>query len=183
MTIRIVNSLTKKKEELVPCDGKIIRMYSCGVTVYDRCHIGHARSLYIFDVIRRYLKFRNYDVKFVRNITDVDDKIINRARETKKSFENVVAENIAAYQEDLKSFGILPADVEPRATENIPEMIKDIEGLIQKGFAYVANGDVYYDVRKFKDYGKLSGQSVDKMIEAVRIEQDDKKKDPLDFAL
>ena len=183
MTIRIVNSLTKKKEELVPRDDKTIRMYSCGVTVYDRCHIGHARSLYIFDVIRRYLKFRGYDVKFVRNITDVDDKIINRARETKKSFEKVVSENIAAYQADLKSLGIPPADVEPRATENIPEMIKDIENLIQKGFAYAANGDVYYDVRKFKDYGKLSGQSVDKMMEAVRIEQDDKKKDPLDFAL
>src|SRR3989338_5761531 len=190
MTIRIVNSLTRKKEELVPAsppggprDGKIIRMYSCGVTVYDRCHIGHARSLYVFDVIRRYLKFRGYDVKFVRNITDVDDKIINRARETGKRFEEVVTENIAAYQADLKSLGILPADVEPRATENIPEMIKDIQGLIQKGFAYTADGDVYYDVRKFKEYGRLSGQSVDKMMEAVRIEPDDKKKDPLDFAL
>ena len=190
MTIRIVNSLTRKKEELVPasppggpCGGKTIRMYSCGVTVYDRCHIGHARSLYVFDVIRRYLKFRGYDVKFVRNITDVDDKIINRARETGKRFEEVVTENIAAYQADLKSLGILPADVEPRATENIPEMIKDIQGLIQKGFAYTADGDVYYDVRKFKEYGRLSGQSVDKMMEAVRIEPDDKKKDPLDFAL
>ena len=183
MTIRIVNSLTKKKEELVPRDGKTIRMYSCGVTVYDRCHIGHARSLYIFEVIRRYLKYRGYDVKFVRNITDVDDKIINKARETGKKFEDVVQENIAAYHADLKSLGIPPADAEPRATENIAEMIKAIEGLIQKGFAYTADGDVYYDVRKFGDYGKLSGQSVDKMMEAVRIEQDEKKKDPLDFAL
>ncbi len=183
MTIRIFNSLTGKKEELVPCDGKTVRMYSCGVTVYDRCHIGHARSLYIFDVIRRYLKFRGYDVKFVRNITDVDDKIINKARETGKRFEEVVAENIGAYQTDLKSLGIPPADVEPRATENIPEMINDIQGLIQKGFAYETDGDVYYDVRKFKEYGRLSGQSVDKMVEAVRIEQDEKKKDPLDFAL
>src|SRR3989344_5928306 len=111
MTIRIINSLTRKKEDLVPCDGKTLRMYSCGVTVYDRCHIGHARSLYIFEVIRRYLKFRGYDVRFARNITDVDDKIINKARETKKSFADVVAENIAAYQADLKSLGIPPADV------------------------------------------------------------------------
>src|SRR3989344_7446655 len=183
MTFRIVNSLTRKKEEFVPRDGKTVRMYSCGVTVYDRCHIGHARSLYVFDVIRRYLKFRGYDVKFVRNITDVDDKIINKARETGQRFKEVAAENIAAYQADLKRLGIPPADVEPRATENIPEMIKDIEGLIQGGFAYVTSGDVYYDVRKFKDYGRLSGQSVDKMMEAVRIEPDEKKKDPLDFAL
>ncbi|MBI5415473.1 MAG: cysteine--tRNA ligase, partial [Candidatus Omnitrophica bacterium] len=163
--------------------GKTIRMYSCGVTVYDRCHIGHARSLYVFDVIRRYLKYRGYDVKFVRNITDVDDKIINRARETKKSFEDVVRENIAAYYEDLKGLGVERADVEPRATENIPEMVAAIEGLIRKGFAYEAGGDVYYDVRKFGGYGRLSGQSVDRMLEAVRIEADEKKKDPLDFAL
>lgn len=183
MTIRIVNSLTKKKEELIPLEGKTLRIYSCGVTVYDRCHIGHARSLYVFDVLRRYLAYRGYDVKFVRNITDVDDKIINKARETGKKFEDVVAENIDAYHADLKSLGIGRADVEPRATENIPEMITAIEALIQKGFAYVTQGGVYYDVRKFKEYGRLSGQSVDKMMEAVRIDPDEKKKDPLDFAL
>ncbi len=156
MPIYIHNSLTKKKEELTPLDGKTIKMYSCGVTVYDKCHIGHARSLYIFDVIRRYLKYRKYDVRFVRNITDVDDKIINKGKELNKSFDEVVSENIASYE---------------------------LEGLIEKGFAYEADGDVYYSVRKFKAYGKLSGQSVDQMIEATRIEQDPKKRDSLDFAL
>jgi cysteinyl-tRNA synthetase len=160
-----------------------LRMYCCGVTVYDQCHIGHARSLYVFDCVRRYLKYRGYDVKFVRNITDVDDKIIAKAKETGRTFEAVVRENIEAYHKDLHDLGIERADVEPRATENIPEMIAAIQGLIQKGFAYEVDGDVYYDVRKFNAYGRLSGQSIDKMEEAVRIEPDAKKKDPLDFAL
>ena len=183
MAVCIFNSLTKKKEELISQDGKTIRMYVCGVTVYDQCHIGHARSLYVFDIIRRYLKYRGYEVHFVRNITDVDDKIINKAKESGKTFEDVVKENIEAYDRDLEALAIGKADAEPRATANIPEMITAIQGLIQKGFAYAADGDVYYDVRKFKEYGKLSGQSIDKMEEAVRIEPDAKKKDPLDFAL
>lgn len=183
MAVCIFNSLTKEKEELIPRDGKTIRMYACGVTVYDKCHIGHARSLYVFDIIRRYLKYRGYETHFVRNITDVDDKIINRAKESGKTFEDVVRENIEAYDRDLEALAIGKADAEPRATANIPEMITAIQGLIQKGFAYAADGDVYYDVRKFKEYGKLSGQSIDKMEEAVRIEADAKKKDPLDFAL
>ena len=158
-------------------------MYTCGVTVYDQCHIGHARSLYIFDVIRRYLKFRGYDVQFVRNITDVDDKIINKAIELKKTSQQVSEEQIAKYYEDLKLLGVAPGDVEPKATENIPEMIAHIQGLIDKGMAYAVDGDVYFNVRKFPGYGKLSGQSIDKMLEAVRIEKGDKKKDPLDFAL
>ena len=183
MAVCIFNSLTKKKEELISQDGKTIRMYVCGVTVYDQCHIGHARSLYVFDIIRRYLKYRGYEVHFVRNITDVDDKIINKAKESGKTFEDVVKENIEAYDRDLEALAIGKADAEPRATANIPEMITAIQGLIQKGFAYAADGDVYYDVRKFKEYGKLSGQSIDKMEEAVRIEPDAKKKDHLDFAL
>ncbi|HOD11780.1 MAG TPA: cysteine--tRNA ligase [Candidatus Omnitrophota bacterium] len=183
MHIQIHNSLSNKKEILVPIQDKRVSMYACGVTVYDRCHIGHARSLYIFDVIRRYLMFRGYNVRFIRNITDIDDKIINRAQELKKDWRIVVDDNIQAYREDLRALGILDADAEPRATENIPEMIKHIEGLIEKGFAYPQDGDVYFSVRQFKDYGKLSGQSIEKMQEAVRIEKDDKKKDPLDFAL
>ena len=183
MTIFIHNSLTKKKEELVPLDGKTVKMYSCGVTVYDKCHIGHARSLYIFDVIRRYLKHRGYNVHFVRNITDVDDKIINKAKELNKSFDDVVRENIEAYERDLENLGVDKADVEPRATQYIPKIIAFIEELIKKGFAYESDGDVYYSVRKFEGYGKLSGQSVDQMIEATRIEQDPKKRDSLDFAL
>ncbi len=183
MSIHIFNSLTKQKEELVPLNGKTIKIYSCGVTVYDRCHIGHARSLYVFDTIKRYLKFRGYDVQFVRNITDVDDKIINKAKELNKSSDMVAKENIEAYQQDLKSLGIDEADCEPRATDNIKEIIDAITTLIQKGFAYAVEGDVYYNVRKFPEYGKLSGQSVDKMLEGVRIDQNDKKHDPLDFAL
>ncbi|HPN88827.1 MAG TPA: cysteine--tRNA ligase, partial [Candidatus Omnitrophota bacterium] len=152
-------------------------------TVYDKCHIGHARSLYIFDVIKRYLQYRGYNVTLIRNITDVDDKIIYKAKELNKSFEDVVKENIDLYHEDLEKLGVSVADVEPRATENIQEMISHIEGLIDKGYAYESEGDVYFSVRQFKDYGKLSGQSVDKMLEAVRIDKDEKKKDPLDFAL
>ena len=183
MSIRIFNSLTRQKEEFIPLNGKTVKMYTCGVTVYDQCHIGHARSLYIFDVIRRYLKFHGYDVTFVRNITDVDDKIIQKAIESKKTSQQVSEEQIAKYYEDLKLLGVNPGDVEPKATDNIPEMIAHIQGLIANGMAYPVDGDVYFNVRKFPGYGKLSGQSIDKMLEAVRIEKGDKKKDPLDFAL
>jgi len=183
MEIQIHNSLSNKKQVLKPLKAKTINMYSCGVTVYDRCHIGHARSLYVFDVIRRYLKYRGYQVFFIRNITDIDDKIINRAQELKKDWREVVDENIKAYKNDLRSLGILDADEEPRATEHIPDIIKHIEGLIAKGYAYPQDGDVYFSVRQFEGYGKLSGQSIEKMQEAVRIEKGDKKKDPLDFAL
>ncbi len=183
MTIHVFNTLTKKKEEFVPWEGKTVKMYSCGVTVYDQCHIGHARSLYVFDLMRRYLKSRGFQVRFVRNITDVDDKIINRAKELKKDWAEVVAENIASYYQDMQDLGIERADIEPRATENIAEMIRLIERLLKKGAAYVKNGDVYFAVRQFPAYGRLSGQGIDKMREAVRIEPDEKKEDPLDFAL
>lgn len=183
MAVQIYNSLTKKKEEFVPIHGNTVKMYTCGVTVYDQCHIGHARSLYVFDVIRRYLQFRGFKVEFVRNITDVDDKIIQKAIELKKTSKDVSEEQIRLYYEDMKALGVSQADIEPKATENIPEMIAHIQGLIDKGFAYVSKGDVYFNVRQFADYGKLSGQSIDKMMEAVRIEKDSDKKDPLDFAL
>jgi len=184
MPIQVYNSLSGKKEVFTPIVGKDVRMYTCGITVYDRSHIGHARSLYVFDVIRRYLKFSGYNVIFVRNITDIDDKIINRALETKRTAHDVSEEQIHFYYEDLKSLGVLAGDVEPKATDNIPEMVAHIQGLIDKGFAYfIAGGDVYFDVRAFKDYGKLSGQSIDRMHEAVRIEKDSQKKDPLDFVL
>jgi len=183
MSIQIHNSLSGKKEEFIPIKDKEVRMYTCGITVYDRSHIGHVRSLYVFDVIRAFLKFSGYNVIFVRNITDIDDKIIDRANETKRSASDVSEEQIRFYYEDLKALGITPGDVEPKATEDIPDMITHIQGLIEKGFAYPMAGDVYFDVRAFKDYGKLSGQSIEKMHEAVRIEKNSQKKDPLDFVL
>ena len=182
--ISLYNSLSGKKEEFIPLSGNDVRMYTCGITVYDRSHIGHARSLYVFNVIRSYLKFRGFNVTFVRNITDIDDKIIDRANETGRSAHDVSEEQIKFYYEDLKALGIPPGDVEPKATDNIPDMITHIQGLISKGFAYsIKGGDVYFDVRAFKDYGKLSGQSIDKMHEAVRIEKDSQKRDGLDFVL
>ncbi len=183
MPLFIYNSLSKKKEEFVPLQGKTVKMYTCGVTVYDRCHIGHGRSLYVFDVVRRYLKCRGYDLQFVRNITDVDDKIIARAQETGRSSKDLSEEQIRLYHEDLKRLDVAPADVEPRATDDIADMVTHIQALIDKGYAYASDADVYFDVRAFKDYGKLSGQGIDQMQEAVRIDKDSRKKDPLDFAL
>src|SRR3989338_6258335 len=182
MPIFIYNSLTRKKEEFSPLNKSKVNIYTCGVTVYDESHIGHGRSLYIFDLIRRLLSYR-FKVRFVRNITDIDDKIINRANELKTGWKELVEKYIARYYEDLKALEISKADFEPRATENIPEMITYIKGLIDKGFAYEAGGDVYFNVRKFPDYGRLSGQSIDQMATGVRIEPSELKKDPLDFAL
>jgi cysteinyl-tRNA synthetase len=183
MPIYIYNSLTRKKEELIPLKPPKVNIYTCGVTVYDESHIGHARSLYVFDVIRRYLKYREFKVNFVRNITDIDDKIINRAHEIKKDWKDLTAKYIDMYYEDLAKLGIAKGDFEPRATENIPDMIRFIEGLIDKGYAYVTDTGVYFNVRKSKDYGKLSGQGIDQMLKGVRKEPDETKEDPLDFAL
>ena len=183
MPIYIYNSLSRKKEEFIPLKPPQVNIYTCGVTVYDESHIGHARSLYIFDVIRRYLKYRGFNVKFVRNITDIDDKIINRANELKVDWQQLVKKYIERYYKDLEDLGIQRGDYEPRATENIPDMIKCIEGLINKGFAYVTESGVYFNVRKFKDYGQLSGQGIDQMQSGCRIESDETKQDPLDFAL
>ena len=181
--IKIYNSLTRKKEEFNSVDGKTVNMYTCGVTVYDDCHIGHARSLYSFDVIRKYLGHKGFKVNFIRNITDVDDKIINRAKELSIEPQELANKYIDSYYEDLDALGVSRADAEPKATENIAEMIKYIEGLIEKGYAYPAENGVYFSVRKFRSYGKLSNQSIDQILEGVRIESDENKKDPLDFAL
>ncbi len=183
MPILIYNSLTRKKEEFTPINPPRVNIYTCGVTVYDACHIGHARSLFVFDVIRRYLEYRGYKVNFARNITDIDDKIINRANELKKDWQELVKEYIVSYYQDLEALGVKRGDFEPRATENISEMIKYISVLIEKSFAYNSGGDVYFNVRKFPEYGKLSGQSIDSMLKGVRIEASELKKDPLDFAL
>jgi len=189
--IKIYNTLTKQKEEFKPKKSGTVKMYACGVTVYDNCHIGHGRSLYIFEVIRRYLTFRGFAVSFVRNITDVDDKIIDKARQLSKTenislkvaFDNIRRRYIESYYDDLKNLDIPPADIEPKATDNIARMQEHIKGLIEKGFAYEKDGNVYFSVRKFPEYGKLSGKKIDDLISSVRIEPDPLKKDPLDFSL
>ena len=197
MPIFITNSLTRRKEEFVPIEHGNVRMYVCGVTVYDECHVGHARGAIVFDVVRRYLQFRGYNVTMVRNVTDVDDKIIAKAdeelkkkgtnKENSNAFKSAVKEvaerYLASYYEDMKALGVKKADIEPKATEHISDMISIISKLIETGYAYEAEGDVYFHVRKFPDYGRLSNQTLDEMMAGARIEPTEKKKDPLDFAL
>jgi len=184
--MRIYNSLARKKQEIKE---KTIGMYVCGPTVYDEPHIGHARSAYVFDVIVRYFRYRGFKVKFVRNITDIDDKIINRARseagkgDLKEAARNIALKYIKSYHEDMKLLGLISPDKEPKATETIPDMIRFVKDLIDRGFAYESSGNVYFEVKKFKEYGALSGQSLDEMEEGVRVSLDKNKKDPLDFAL
>ncbi|OGJ52122.1 cysteine--tRNA ligase, partial [Candidatus Peregrinibacteria bacterium RIFOXYB2_FULL_32_7] len=160
-----------------------VRMYVCGVTVYDLCHIGHARAAIVFDIIYRYLKYLGYKVTYVRNFTDVDDKIIKRANEEKVSSEEIAERYIKEFYTDMNALSIEIPDCEPKATVHIPEMIEMIKKLIEKGYAYQANGDVFYSVRKFTEYGSLSGKNTDELLSGARVEIDEKKKDPLDFAL
>lgn len=182
--LQIYNSLTRKKEPFTPLDGNRVRMYVCGMTVYDYCHIGHARTVTAFDVVARYLRARGYDLTYVRNITDVDDKIIRRAAEKGEDFVALTGHMIAAMQEDFQRLGNLPPDHEPKATEFVPGMVEMIKQLIEKGFAYApGNGDVYYRVHKFADYGKLSGKVLEELEAGARIEVEEKKEDPLDFVL
>jgi len=181
--IRLYNTLTGKKEEFVPLVPGKLTMYACGVTVYDYSHLGHARGAVIFDLVQRYFRRKGFDVKYVRNFTDVDDKIINRAREEGISAADVARKYIDAYQEDMKRLGVGRADVEPKATEHIREMIDVIKGLMDKGHAYVVDGDVYFRVASFKGYGKLSKRNLEDLKAGARVEVDERKQDPLDFAL
>lgn len=182
--IQIYNSLTRQKEAFVPLQENHINMYVCGMTVYDYCHIGHARSLVAFDMINRYFRHRGYSMKFVRNITDIDDKIIARANERGITISELTAEFITKMNEDCEALNILKPDQEPRATDHIAGMLAMIATLIEKGLAYPAdNGDVYYRVREFKEYGKLSNQSIDELRSGERIAIDQFKEDPLDFVL
>ena len=191
--MKIYNSLTRKKEDFSPLEKGRVGMYVCGPTVYDEPHIGHARSAYIFDVIRRYLEYKGYKVKFVRNVTDVDDKIIEKAKSVAsrqspvaslvEATQEVSKKYLESYHNDMDLLRIKKPDAEPKATEYIPKMIKFIELLVEKGAAYTAGGDVYFDIRKAKDYGKLSNQNLEKMEVGARIAPGEKKKDPLDFAL
>ncbi len=181
--MKIYNSLSRKKEEFSPVSEGKIGMYVCGPTVYDSPHIGHARSAYIFDVIRRYFEYKNYKVKFVRNVTDVDDKIIEKSKKAAAAPDKIAEKYLAEYHNDMELLGIRKPDFEPRATEYIPKMIKFIALLIERGAAYAAGGDVYFDIKKAKDYGKLSNQNIEKMETGARAAPGEKKKDPLDFAL
>lgn len=182
--MQIYNSLTKQKSEFIPIKPKQVSIYACGITVYDYCHIGHARSMILFDVIVRYFRARGYTVHYVRNITDIDDKIIQRANENNESWNALTKRFIDAMHEDERALGILPPDHEPRATEYMPQIIRLIETLIKRGYAYVAkNNDVYFDVHQFSDYGKLSHRDIDQLKAGARVELGEDKRDPLDFAL
>lgn len=180
----IYNTLTRQKEPFAPIDPKNVRMYVCGMTVYDYCHLGHARVMVVFDMIARWLRECGYPLTYVRNITDIDDKIIARAAENGETIGKLTARFIQAMHEDADALGVLRPDIEPKATENIPQMIAMIETLIQNGKAYpAANGDVYYAVREFAAYGQLSGKSLDDLRAGERVEVDGFKRDPLDFVL
>ncbi len=183
MPIRIYNTMTRKKEDFVPATRGEVTIYVCGVTVYDYSHIGHARSAIVFDVIRRYLRFRGHQVRFVRNFTDVDDKIIRRASAEGVTAREISERFIEAERADMASLGVLAPDVEPRATEHIPQMIEIIQRLIAKGLAYAVEGDVYFEVRKFPPYGRLSGKNLDDLLAGARVDVDERKRDPRDFAL
>ncbi len=183
MSIIIYNTLSRKKEEFIPLEPGKVKMYVCGITAYDRCHIGHARSAVVFDCVVRHLRHRGFEVKFIRNFTDIDDKIINRARQEGISPEELAEREIANFYQDMDALGVLRADIEPRATQHIPEIIALIERLIEKGHAYEAGGDVYFSVRSFPSYGRLSGRDLDSLKAGARIEIGEKKKDPLDFTL
>ena len=184
MTIRFYNSLTNQKEDFVPIRSGEVGMYVCGMTVYDNCHLGHARAMMAFDILVRYLRNQGYKVNFVRNITDVDDNIIERALQKKESIDDLTRRTISSMHKDFLKLGLEIPDIEPRATEHIEGMIKMIEELIEKGHAYHSNGgDVFFEVRTFPEYGKLSNKNIDDLNPGSRIAEDASKKDPLDFVL
>jgi cysteinyl-tRNA synthetase len=181
--VKIYNTLTGRKEEFVPLIPNKVKIYACGVTVYDHCHIGHARNAVVFDVIRRYLKYKGFDVTYVRNFTDIDDKIINRAKQEGSTWDEVARKYTDEYYKDMDRLGVARADVEPKATEHIEEMINIVKGLIDKGYAYEVDGNVYFSVDTFPEYGKLSKRDKEEMMAGARVEVDERKKKPLDFAL
>lgn len=182
--LTVYNTLTRQKEKFVPINPQNVRMYVCGMTVYDYCHLGHARVLVVFDMIARWLRLQGYPLTYVRNITDIDDKIIARANQNGESITTLTQRFIEAMNEDSDALGVLRPDVEPKATEHIAQMIAMIEQLIAKNKAYAAaNGDVYYAVREFEAYGQLSGKSLDDLRAGERVEIDGFKRDPLDFVL
>ncbi len=189
MSLTLYNTLTRRKEIFEPLEPKKVRMYYCGVTVYDYCHLGHARACIVWDVVRRYLQWRGYDVKYVQNFTDIDDKILTRARQEKSSMQDVAERYIQAYFEDMARLNIKEADEYPRATHTLDGIKRLIHDLEHKGYAYPSDGDVYYAVRQFGEYGKLSGRKLEDLQAGasgrvnVTEDSESKKKDPFDFAL
>ena len=181
--MKIYNTLTRQKEELIPLDENEIKIYACGPTVYNYFHIGNARPFVVFDMLRRYLEYRGKEVKFVQNFTDVDDKIINKAREEGLSPGEVSEKYIAEYYKDAEALNIKKATVHPKVTENMQEIIEFVGLLIDRGYAYEVDGDVYFSTHKFEGYGKLSGQNPDDLEAGARIDVDERKENPLDFAL
>ncbi|MEM7017600.1 MAG: cysteine--tRNA ligase [Pseudomonadota bacterium] len=182
--LNIYNTLTRSKAPFQPIDPDHVRMYVCGITVYDYCHLGHARMLLVFDMVSRYMRFAGYNLTYVRNITDIDDKIIKRSQENGEPFDALTARFIAKMHEDEQALGILPPDIEPRATEYIEGIIKMTQQLIERGYAYAANnGDVYYSVSQFDGYGQLSGKNTEELRAGSRVDIEEAKRDPLDFVL
>jgi cysteinyl-tRNA synthetase len=183
MAIKLTNTFSGKKEEFRPIREGKVTLYVCGVTVYDHCHIGHARSAIVFDIVNRYLTASGYDVTSVKNFTDIDDKIINKSRAEGISWQEVGEKYIQSFYEDMEALGVLRPTHEPRATEHVDEMIALVETLLNKGHAYRVDGDVYFSVESYKDYGQLSKRSLEEMMAGARVDINEKKKNPLDFAL
>ncbi|MDI7259251.1 MAG: cysteine--tRNA ligase [Thermodesulfobacteriota bacterium] len=183
MALRIYNTMTGKKEDFLPLQENKVGVYACGVTVYDLCHVGHARSAIVFDMICRYFRYKGFEVTYVRNFTDIDDKIIKRANEEKVNWKIIAEKYIGEFNADMGGLGLEKPSFEPRATEHIPGMIQLISALVEKGYAYPRDGDVFFSVEKFKDYGRLSRRNLEEMQAGARVEIDEKKNNPLDFAL
>ena len=183
MALKLYNTMTRTKEEFLPLNPGKVGIYACGITVCDLCHIGHARSAIVFDVIVRYLRYRGLDVTFVKNFTDVDDKIIERARAEQCDIKEISEKYIRTHDRDMDALGVDRPSIAPRATENIDGMLRLIAVLMDKGLAYAVDGDVYYAVEKFKNYGKLAGRNLDDMLAGARIDVNEKKRHPMDFAL
>ncbi len=183
MPLRLYNTLKRTKEIFLPREAGKVRMYVCGVTVYDKCHIGHARANIAFDVIFRYLRYLNFEVTYIRNFTDIDDKIIKRSQELNLPWKELTEKYIAEFESDMSALACLPVTREPKATDHIPEMIELIQTLIQKSKAYEVKGDVFFRVREFAEYGKLSGKNIEDLETGARVEVNEEKADPLDFAL
>ncbi len=181
--MRIYNTLSRQKEEFVPLEPGKVRIYACGPTVYNFIHIGNARPICVFDVLRRYLEYRGYDVTFVQNFTDIDDKLIKKANEEGITVAEVAERYIAEYKKDAEGLGVRPATVHPRATEVVDKIIEIVSHLVEKGYAYESNGDVYFRVHKFEDYGKLSHMPIEDLEAGSRVDVSEIKEDPLDFAL